>query len=111
VAGKRAANKEAKKMKEFVVASFLVHLEELPVLEAVGAAADPVRGEDKVVAIAAAVVVVMPVLPQQTQPTGKHSTCSGDPRNEHQNDQSNAYLSNRVYPTTQAWLIDCDPHD
>jgi hypothetical protein len=45
------------------LASFFAPREELAVLEAVGAATDPVRGEDKVVAIAAAVTVaVTPVL-------------------------------------------------
>jgi hypothetical protein len=59
--------------------SFFAPKEALAVLEVVGAAADPVSGEDKVVAItsAAVVVTVTPVLAQHTQPTGKQSTCSG----------------------------------
>jgi hypothetical protein len=50
----------------YLLSSFFAPREVLAVLEAVGAIADPVRGEDKFAAIAAAVVVVvMPVLAQQ----------------------------------------------
>jgi hypothetical protein len=61
------------------------------VLQSVGAHADPLHGEDKVVAITAAVAVaVTPRLAQHTQPTGKCSNCSDGPRQEHyQNDPSN----------------------
>jgi hypothetical protein len=52
------------KLTSFAV-PFLAPEEALAILEVVGAAADPVCGEDKVVAIAAAVVVaVTPVLAQ-----------------------------------------------
>jgi hypothetical protein len=74
VAGKQAI----RKMNKIASFPFLASLsclypfasfsrEVLAVLEDVGATADPVRGEDKVVAIAAAVVVtVTPVLAQHT---------------------------------------------
>jgi hypothetical protein len=64
----------------------------LAVLEAVGAIADPVRGEDKFAAIAAAVVVVVtPVLAQHTQPTEKRSTCSEGPRQDRHKKQSKTH--------------------
>jgi hypothetical protein len=78
---------------------------------AVGAAADPVRGEDKVIVIVAAVVVmVTPVLAQHTKPA---APARDGPRHErHQNDPRNAHLrSDSVHLTTQAWLLDCHPRD
>jgi hypothetical protein len=84
--------------------------EALAVLEAVSAAADPVRGEDKVIAVAAIVIAVMPVLAKHTNGYQVSAAPSRDgPRKErHQNDPSNAHLSNNsVYLTTQAWLLDC----
>jgi hypothetical protein len=55
------------------------HQEKLAVLKAVGAASDPVRGEDKVVAIAAAVVVVVtPVLANTC--SQQESTAPDQPR-------------------------------
>jgi hypothetical protein len=94
-------------------AFFFAPREALAILEVDGAAADPVRGEDKVVAIAAVVVAVTTVLAQHTRPTGKRSTCSGwsKPRTP-QNDPISACLSNEnVNLTTQVCLLDCNPRD
>jgi hypothetical protein len=88
-----------------LLASFYEPREALAVLEAVGAA-DTVRGEDKVMAIEAAVfVTVTPILAQQTRQQESTAPARNGPRQErHQNDPSNAHLSNNsVYLTTQAW--------
>jgi hypothetical protein len=119
--GRQTSNKKTNKIASLTfLASFSLLIsfrflfaprEALVVLEAVGAAADPVCNEDKVVAIAAAAVVtVTPILAQHTRPTGKHSVCSGWSTQECDK-TIQAHLSNGVCLTTQAWLLDCQPRD
>jgi hypothetical protein len=86
--------------------------EALAVLKAVAAAADPVCGEDKVVAIAEAVVVaVTPVLAVTRSQQESEAPARDGPRQErNQNNLNHAHLSS-VQLTTQAWLLDCHPRD